>query len=664
MDSAFPNQVASGDTTQTSTVLWTRSTTPGAVTFEYATSSDFGNIQGAFSQTVTDPLLPVKQEVQNLLPGTQYFYRVTDANGNTASGQFKTAANPLTRAGLSFGVAGDWRGELSPYPAIRNAPALNLDFFVQHGDTVYADFASPDVPLPQARTLDEFRAKHNEVYSSRSGLNAFGDLRASTSILSTIDDHEVINDFAGGAPAASDPRLGTTTGLVNDTPLYETGIQAFQEYNPLRNDFYGNTGDPRTAGEQKLYRANTYGKDAAVFLLDARSFRDQELSPVTNPADSAQVSTFLARSFDVDPLTGQPTPRRTFLGNQQLEDVKRDLLQAEQGGVTWKFIMVPEPTQNLGVSAASDRYEGYAAERTELLKFIDDNRINNVVFVAADIHGTLVNNLTYQEGPGQPQKATNAFEITTGSVGFDAPLGPTLVNLAARLGLVPADQKAFYDALPVANDADSIANDKDDFVKQLINAQLAPLGYDPVGLNANLPAAQGLIDATLLQGDYVAGQTYGWTAFDIDPSTQKLTVTTYGIAPYTEAELKANPAEIAARQPQIVSQFAVNPKGNLSPSTSFAVNGAVASDTFTAGNLGTVPTAIPSQQNLIPNTIQSITGTAQPTQTPGAGNLGITSSILGDLSGGRSFNDEVTGAVNGSPITEVDPMLWTVQRQP
>ncbi|MGA7954548.1 MAG: alkaline phosphatase D family protein, partial [Gloeobacterales cyanobacterium] len=246
----------------------------------------------------------------------------------------------------------------------------------------------------------------------------------------------------------------------------------------------------------------------------------------------------------------------------------------------------------LGVTAASDRYEGYAAERTELLKFIDDNHINNVVFVSADIHGTLVNNLSYQEGPGQPQKATNAFEITTGSVGFDAPLGPTLVNLAASLGLVPPDQKAFYDALPVANDSDSIVNDKDDFLKQLINVQLTPLGYDPIGLNANLPAAQGLIDATLLQGDYVAGHTYGWTAFDIDPSTQKLTVTTYGIAPYTEAQLKADPEGIAARQPQIVSQFAVNPKDYVLASTSCAVNSEVALDNFTAGGSGFVKNAI------------------------------------------------------------------------
>ena len=43
--------------------------------------------------------------------------------------------------------------------------------------------------------------------------------------------------------------------------------------------------------------------------------------------------------------------------------------------------------QNLGLFHAEDRYEGYAAERTDLLKFIKANGINNVVFIAAGLHG-------------------------------------------------------------------------------------------------------------------------------------------------------------------------------------------------------------------------------------------------------------------------------------
>lgn len=421
-----------------------------------------------------------------------------------------------------------------------------MNFFVSLGDTIYADVPSPAVPQQQAETLEEFRAKQNEVYSAVFGLNTLGDLRASTSILATIDDHEVTNDFAGGALASSDPSFAQFGDvLINDTPLFDKGLRAFQEYNPLRNEFYGNTGDERTAGERKLYRFRTYGNDAAAFVLDARSFRDRELAPA-NLANPADVARFLIQSFN---------PARTMLGAQQLQDLKDDLLLAQQQGITWKFVMVPEPIQNLGPLAAADRFEGYAAERTQLLKFINENGIQNVVFIAADVHGTLVNNLAYQEVPFGPQISTGAWEIVTGAVSYDAPFGPTVVNLGVALGLITPEQKAFYDSLPVANDSDDFPNDKDDFLKGLINTQIAQFGYDSLGLNGS-PIA-----ATLLQGDYIAVHTYGWSEFRINRQTQQLRVTTFGIPSYTRTELLADPQAIISRVPAVVSQFVVDPVG-------------------------------------------------------------------------------------------------------
>jgi phosphodiesterase/alkaline phosphatase D-like protein len=552
---SLPNGVAAGDTNQTSTVLWTRASVPGVVTFEYSTNPSFQDANVVATST-NDVSVPIKVQLKDLLPGTDYYYRALDESGASNNGKFRTALPLGSRAGLSFGTAGDWRGDLSPYPSISNVDESKLDFFVQLGDSILADS-----PVDQARSLQEFRNKHDEVYSSRLGLNTWSDLRSSTSILATIDDHEVTNDFAGGQEAASDPRFQTLNGLINETQLYKNGLQAFSEYNPISNQVYsGSTGNLLTEAKPKLYRYNTFGSDAATFVLDARSFRDEELPAVTNPFDKKQVGEFLARAFDIDPATGKPTEKkRTLLGQPQLEDLKKDLLQSEQNGITWKFIMIPEPIQNLEVVGGRDRYEGYATERTELLKFINDNNIDNVVFIAADLHGTVVNNLTYQLGPGQPQIATNAFEVITGPVA-DTPFAPFTVESGVELGFIPSYVKTLYDLLPVTNDADSIPNDKDDFFKQLIKTQLVPLGYDPIGLNENLPVANGLIDAKLLKGDYLSTTTYGWTKFDIDKKTQKLTVTTYGIPFYTQAELKVNPDKITKRAPKIVSQFEVNPR--------------------------------------------------------------------------------------------------------
>jgi 3-phytase/alkaline phosphatase D len=554
------NGVAAGDTDQTSTVLWTRSTVPGQVTFELATDPQFSTIVRSVKTAVTDPNVPVKAEVGGLNSGTAYYYRATDAAGAMAEGRFATADVLGTHAGFSLGVSGDWRGELAPYPAVANAAAMDLDLFVALGDTIYADVASPGLldetgaEKAQAETLAEYGLKHAEVYGSRFGANTIADLRASTSVLATIDDHEVTNDFSGGADVASDARFTGAAGtLINDTPQYDAGLQAFQDWNPVRDQFYGATGDARTEGERQLYRFDTWGSDAATFVLDNRSFRDGPLNNA-NLADPADVGRFLVQSFD---------PSRTMLGRAQLDDLRADLLKAQDLGITWKFVMVPEPIQNLGPLNAADRFEGYSAERTELLAFIDQAGIDNVVFVAADVHGTVVNNLTYQTAPLGAQIATSAFEITTGAVAYDAPLAFDAIDLATAAGLVSPQEKAFFDRLPIAPDADTLPNDKDDFFAAAVNRVLDQFGYDHLGLADNLPAAAGKIDATLVAGDWVAASTYGWTKFDIDATTQKLTVTTYGIEPYTREGIEANPDALFANEPMIVSQFVVDPAGAL-----------------------------------------------------------------------------------------------------
>jgi alkaline phosphatase D len=533
----LPNGVAAGETTSNSSLLWARTTQVGGVVFEVATDPLFANIVGTTNVTAIDALEPVKAGVSGLSAGTRYYYRATDAGGATSSGTFKTAAAAGTFGGFRMGVSGDWRGELAPYPSLRNAANRNLDLWMSLGDTIYADVSSPAVPASQATSLTDYRLKHNEVLSERFGLNVHRDIRQSTSVMATIDDHEVTNDFAGGAAISTDSRFGPPSNdLINTSTLYNNGLKAFTEYHPMESRTYAGTGEARFDGRPDLYRTQSFGKDAAVFSLDARSFRDEGLPEVQNITDPAQVLGYIASSF---------TPGRTMLGQTQLDRVKADLLSAQQAQTTWKFVMVPEPIQNLGVLNASDRFEGYAAERTNLLKFIDDNNIENVVFVAADIHGTLVNNLTYQNAPFTPQIDSGAFEITTGSGAYFAPFGPTVAGLAAQLGLPGSLPLATYLALPAAQ--------QEAYIQGLINSQIAALGYDTLGLQGSS------IQATLTQGTWTATNSFGWTEFDIDPVTQELCVTTYGTPYYDEATLLANPSLIASLQPAIIQQFKVTP---------------------------------------------------------------------------------------------------------
>jgi len=554
----LPNGVAAGDVTDTSVYLWARPLVAGDVDFVYSTDPTLTTGTTGFTLNTADPTVPVKSQVTGLNPGTTYYYSATDNDGNVSTGTFRTA-HTTGYNGLRFGVSGDWRGEIAPYPAIDNIPVRQLDFFIEHGDTIYADFASPASSgfgdPAQAVTLAEYRIKHDEVYAQGTG---WVEARGSTAVFVTIDDHEVINDFAGGATISTDSRFTTfvpgdnPADLINDSTLYENGMQAFQEYNPIADEFYGSTGDPRTAGERKLYRNRQFGQDAAIYVLDNRSFRDVA---VDDPDLTLLAVDQTGQQFAADTVrfyTDAATPGRTMLGRPQVEDLKADLQAAQDAGVTWKFVAVPEPMQRLGPTLGpTDKFEGYAAERNEILAFIDDNGIENVVFVAADIHGTIVNDMTFNDPTTGEVRTSSTWEISTGSVGFQDPLGQSLFAGAAGLGLLTDQEIALYNSLPIIGETPipalgGFAN-KDDFIESVLN----DLGFAQFGALAPSPiSAIGLddadhIDATTIIGDYIATHTYGWTEFEIDPITQDLLVTTYGIEPGSTAD------------PVIVSQFSV-----------------------------------------------------------------------------------------------------------
>ncbi|GDY12940.1 hypothetical protein LBMAG53_18180 [Planctomycetota bacterium] len=541
---SLPNGLAIGDVTQTSAVLWTLSTALGAVTFEVATDAAFANLVLSTTVSAGDATLPVTVTVTDLIPGTAYQVRARNALGAEVKGSFRTNAAAGAK-GARIGFGGDWRGELGSFPAVADLAGANLDVFIANGDTIYSDYPSPAVNKPFAETLTEFRAKHAEVYATNLGRNTFAAARAVTPWLASIDDHEVINDFSGGAAPASDPRFAGLAGaFINETSRYNDGLRAFVEYNPIADRRYGATGDARTAGKRKLYRYRTFGSSAAVIVCDQRSFRDAPLAEPANLSDPAAVGAYLAQTF---------TPGRTLFGAQQKADLKADLLRAQADGITWKFVVIQEPIQNLGVLGSSDRFEGYAAERSELLAYIADKKIRNVVFLSADVHGFMVNNLTWQTGAGQPQKQSGAFEVTTGAVAFDPPFGPFVAGAAQALGLISATSAAFYNSLPVNHDAGDTVDDKDDFIKQIVNGGLLPLGYDLMGLNGSK------IPAKLVKGDYVAYHTYGWSELVIDPTSEQLTVNYHAIPWYSQADLAANTTAVMARTPTVDVTFTVYP---------------------------------------------------------------------------------------------------------
>jgi len=152
--------------------------------------------------------------------------------------------------------------------------------------------------------------------------------------------------------------------------------------------------DQSCAGDP-LFRVFHWGNQVDVIILDERSCRsaDVEVACGGDLAPTAPLPIRLAFGLDPAPppgcLEAIDDPTRTFLGPVQKQLFKDALLAST---ASFKFVVNELPIQQFW-ALPYDRWEGYAAEREEILNFIRDNAIDNVVFLATDIHANLVNDV-------------------------------------------------------------------------------------------------------------------------------------------------------------------------------------------------------------------------------------------------------------------------------
>ena len=113
-------------------------------------------------------------------------------------------------------------------------------------------------------------------------------------------------------------------------------------------------------------------------------------------------------------------PHRTMLGATQLKWLKQTLLDAQGNGIPWKIIAISLPIDQVGLDGGKSWIGGYRAERNQLLKFIADHKIDNVVFITTDDHQNRINEVTYLADPQNPkswQIVPHAFTIVAGPIG-------------------------------------------------------------------------------------------------------------------------------------------------------------------------------------------------------------------------------------------------------
>lgn len=407
LHTGFLQGVAAGDVNDKSAILWTRTSNPitqiglvAPLTAEVSTDPNFETCVSTFKGT-TDAKrdYTLKLEATGLESNTRYYYRFITADGDVSSvGSFKTAPAATEQVAVKFGFSGDADGKWRPYSSLENLADQNLDYFVFLGDTIYETVtdrstATADPLADPNQALADYQRKYRENLEATNpgGFNGTQALYSSQGIYALLDNHELGNKqfINGGAPAGTPVGKGAdatdkafdvnrTGTYINQSPGFKALVQAYDNYQPIRKTTLTAPNDPRSNGTQKLYYAQQWGANSVFINVDDRSYRDIRLKTAAGADDTR------ARADN---------PDRTMLGATQLAWLKQTLLDAQANGTTWKFVSVSSPIDETDDDGGKSWAGGYRAERNELLKFIADNHIQNVVFLSTDDHLNRVNEL-------------------------------------------------------------------------------------------------------------------------------------------------------------------------------------------------------------------------------------------------------------------------------
>src|ERR1700738_5115971 len=279
---------------------------------------------------------------------------------------------------------------------------------------------------------------------------------AATGAYPLLDTHDLANRplQSGGAPPSAPPDttdpafdVNTTGSYDNKTPAFRAVEKAFLDFHPTRSSISGDPvkgyalsgpqvsapGDLRSDGTPQLYFAQQWAANCIYIQTDDRSYRDIRL---TKPGNSGPIDDIGQRADN---------PNRTMLGTTQLQWLKSTLEQAQRDGISWKFVAISSPIDQVGKASATGKlpdgqpdrtqspdgkswWGGYRSERNQLLKFIADNHIDHVVFLTTDDHMTRVTQLQYLTDPNNPDSkalVSGAFQLLAGPIGAGGPDGFT-----------------------------------------------------------------------------------------------------------------------------------------------------------------------------------------------------------------------------------------------
>jgi alkaline phosphatase D len=385
----FTLGVASGDPSPTGVVLWTRLAPdplvfgggmprePFEVDYELSLDDDFRAIvRKGSTVALPDEAHSARAEIHGLGPEHEYYYRFRVGGWISPVGRTRTRPNgnamvrSLTYAFVSCQNFAE--GHFTPYDEI--AASEDIETVVFLGDYIYEGQNSgvrTHHPPRTIRMLDDYRIRHAQYKTDPALQRA----HAAHPWLVTWDDHEFANNYAdddldpgpaGGVPAVLERRAAA--------------YRAYWEHMPLAR------ARKPEGPDMRLYRRFRWGQMATFNVLDGRQYR------------SDQVATCLRRDpsgYCVEHLE----PGRTMLGAEQRDWLFEDLASTK---ARWNVLAQQTafaPLNGAGTlpprfsGAGADNWEGYVAERQQIIDWAVEHETPNFVVLTGDSHRNWVRNI-------------------------------------------------------------------------------------------------------------------------------------------------------------------------------------------------------------------------------------------------------------------------------
>lgn len=387
-EEVFPQGIASGDPTQTGAMLWARVNPTVHKRFNkdlFLQISEDIEFKKPFTGRLPAEAINEKDDFTvridldgRLQPGKTYYYRFIYADVPSMVGRFKTLPESAEEFSFAFVVCQNYPDGY--YTAYKYLAQEDLHFVVHLGDFIYekiygrARVPGRDLSLPSGQdivmNLEDYRYLYR-TYLSDPDLRL---ARAMHPFINTWDDHEFLNDYYYN-------HFRETWGYFSKHPyenqrekilrLRQEAIKAWLEYIPARVKTDMRNRDPLMW--ITLYRDFNLGGLGHLIVTDLRSYRDRQ------PCRGR---------YGVE---GCPEQNKTsMLGADQKRWFFSKLREGNYRWKVWASSVQFSRSQTDGKFGSLDAWDGYAGERSQILSFLKERGMNNLIAITGDRHASLV----------------------------------------------------------------------------------------------------------------------------------------------------------------------------------------------------------------------------------------------------------------------------------